>query len=453
MTGKLIWIKLENFRALVSFEATPNGRSFDLVGANECGKSSCIDGLAWALGMNFDAEVISNGKDEVTGSVIIGEYEVTRKKKRGKEPRLVVRKVGGRVPEKSPTALLAGFHGALERRTFSRQSGREQVAILKQLCPLIDTTALDAEHDSAYDRRTKQNTTAKEKRAAAKELKFRDDLPDEPVNSKALMVEMQQGAEANAKTEKLKAAKERAALDAKDRDEKADDLMAGEADRLKSIESRGDAEIAELTKKIERIKKGIVNEQIALREENTIRHAKLLKEAAEFQKASEAAISDLVDTAAILAKMADANVTNAEIEKREQAKKLFAEARAAEAKSDELTQRMDEIKEEKATQIANAKLPVPGLAVSGETVTLLQRDGPVEISALNTAERMRLDVVIAAALGHHLVSVPDASLLDDDSRAELADFARSHDVQLISERVVTGEPLSVEIIEEGNDNA
>lgn len=51
----------------------------------------------------------------------------------------------------------------------------------------------------------------------------------------------------------------------------------------------------------------------------------------------------------------------------------------------------------------------------------------------------------AAALGHKLVAVRDASLLDDP--AELFAFAHERGIQLLAEVVAKGELLTAEIVE------
>ena len=78
--------------------------------------------------------------------------------------------------------------------------------------------------------------------------------------------------------------------------------------------------------------------------------------------------------------------------------------------------------------------------------------GPVEIAALNTATRIRLDVAIGAALGHRIVAVRDASMLDGAGRAALEAFAHEHGVQLISEIVSDGKQLEA-VIEERDESA
>jgi flagellar biosynthesis GTPase FlhF len=136
--------------------------------------------------------------------------------------------------------------------------------------------------------------------------------------------------------------------------------------------------------------------------------------------------------------------------KRAQAERERLERQAAERETaaKKLTERIEQLDAEKAARLAAAALPIPGIALAGDVVTFDDgKAGPVELEALNTASRIRLDVAIAAALGHRLVAVRDASLLDAEERAAVDAFAAERGVQLLAEVVVSGEPLSA-VIEE-----
>ncbi len=418
MSGPLLRFSIQNFQGIVSFDAAPNGSSLELHGKSGAGKSSAITFLGAALGLKMDVEAIRNGEDQAGGFVEIGDYRVTAKWERGKPRKLSIKSIDGRIPYGSSPSILRGFTDALEVRTFSTRKPAEQAEIIKQLCPGIDTSKLDAEYADRYAERTQINRDADTfaKQAAGVVV------PPAP-----------ESVEADIDLVQIVALKTDA------------EKQLREIDQLKNRK-----ECAEL--ELRRAETEIMNLRLALERAEGHRGncvSTVAKATDELQMRPKAP-----DTSAIDAELATARETNRQRtlarqqqrdaeRAKEQRAKLEKDAKTTAAKADRLTARLDAIKQEKAAQIAAAKLPIDGLALADGAVTF----GGVELAAVNTAARMRLDVVIAAALGHRLIAVRDASLLDEDSRAELAKFAAGHGVQLISEIVTRGVALTAEIVE------
>lgn len=424
--SKLIEFRVNNFRGIVSLHAEPNGHSVRIRGKNGAGKSSAIDALWWALGGQLDGEVVRHGAERADVELVFGEYRITRKQATGKKPTLTVKSADGKSTFNSPTTLLAGFVEAIERRTFSTKKASEQAAILRRLCPEIDTSKLDADYARLYSQRTEFNRLAKQYGAQAIGV----EIPDAPVTVEE-PIDLLAIAQKKTDAERLRAANDRkrdAAFEAQRRTKKFKEL------------------IADLESRLSEARDGLAS---ASEEEQAL--------------ASEVAELVYVDTSAIDAEIAAARAENG---KRAQAKQLQIAAESARSQrtkleaqaADEshstslLTNQLATIQQTKSAQLASAKLPIPGLAVAGDAVTLDEGAGPVEITCLNTAARVRLDIVIAAASGHKLIAVRDASLLDDESLSKLSALAREQDVQLLTEIVANGEPLTADVmaeIEEG----
>lgn len=417
---QLIEFSISGFRGIVNLHAEPNGKSVTLRGKNGAGKSSAVDALFWALGGALEGPVINNGADKAEVELRFGDYLITRRQTKGKTPTLTVKSADGASKFNSPTALLAGFREAIERNTFSHRKPAEQAAILRRLCPEIDTTILDAEYNARFAERTEVNRDVKSLAAQVAGIVV-PDMPEAVPDDEDI---------AEIASKKADAERERA--------------MNAEMRRLHQGNVNA---VASCKRDVEKAKR-----ELAEFEEH-------LASAEERLKTSTARVSSLrdPDTAEIDAEIAKAKATNAE---RGRKRRLADEARAVAqqkarmeaahrlkiAEAEELTRQLETITQTKTTQLATARLPIEGLAINGDTVTLDQAEvGPVELPALNTAARIRLDVAIAAALGHKLVAVRDASLLDDP--ADLFAFAAKHGVQLIAEVVAKGEALSAEIVE------
>ena len=148
----LIYIKVKDFKGLVAFAVEPKGKSVTLRGANGAGKSSVIDAVWFGLGGKVDEEVVRNGADRAEVELQIGDYVVARKIKRGGKATIAVRDAKGR-SYPSPTELLRGFVGALERRTFSQQSATDQATTLRRLAPGLDVSDLEAKRAALYEER------------------------------------------------------------------------------------------------------------------------------------------------------------------------------------------------------------------------------------------------------------------------------------------------------------
>lgn len=134
---------------------------------------------------------------------------------------------------------------------------------------------------------------------------------------------------------------------------------------------------------------------------------------------------------------------------KEQREALSGQAKAKHRAAERITERLEQIVTEKAQQLADAKLPIPGLAIAGDVVTLAIDGKPgVDVSALDNYPRMLLDVQMGAAQGHKLLVVRDAILLTQANRANLERAAAALGVQLVAEVVIEGqETLTAEIID------
>lgn len=432
----LIHFKISNFRGVVSIESRPNGKSLVLKGRNGAGKSSVLDALFWSLGGQLEGEVVRNGADAAEVELRFDDYLIRRRQAKGKKPALDVKSADGKAKFASPTALLAGFVGAVERRTFSAKSAKDRAAVLRQLAPGLDCADLDAERARVYEERTGVNRDAKTLRAQAEGVV----VPAEPPQ---LLEEIDVAAIAAKKgdVERVKAENARLRRLAAD--------VGHETARVENMVAAAERDVQAAQQALERAK-------ATLQQRRTDLEVQRRQE-----ERARSTAADLVDpdTTEIDTEIAEARSHNiavatarriAEDRRRalEQRARLEQQAAEREVAAKQLTARIEAIDAEKAARLAKAELPIPGIGLAGDVVTFDDGvTGPVELEALNTAARIRLDVAIAAALGHRLIAVRDASLLDAEQRAEIDRFAAERGVQLLAEVVASGEPLTAEIVE------
>jgi DNA repair exonuclease SbcCD ATPase subunit len=436
----LLRISIRDFRGIVDLTASPNGKSLTLRGKNGAGKSSAVDALWWGLGGNLDGEVVRNGAEAAKTEIAFGDYLIQRRQVKGKKPALTVKSADGKATFNSPTALLAGFIGAIERRTFTTRPAKEQTEILRRLAPGLDCSDLDARRAARYDERTEVNREAKSLRAQADGVA----LPDAPAEA-GEEIDLAIVAGKKADVERQRAANAQRRRDAV--------TARAEAVQLRRAWESAGAEVDRLREALRVAADAVARAEVA---------ALAAEDSAAASEARAAAAVD-PDTTIIDREIAEAKAHNARVRQVQQLRadraraeaerqRLAQQADAKEAAARELTCEINRLDAERAVRIAQAKCPVRGLAITGEVVTYDGgKDGPVEarLGILNDAACVRLDVEVAAALGHHLVAIRNAERLDPEHRLAVEAFAAERGVQLVCEVRTDVGAIVEAVIEDG----
>lgn len=437
----LLRISIKNFRGIVELEVEPQGRSFTVRGKNGSGKSSAVDALWWGLGGAIDGEVVRRGAPAAETEIAFDDYLIRRRQVAGKPPTLTVRSADGKVRFNSPTTLLAGFIGAIDRRTFTARPPKEQAEILRRLAPGLDCSDLDAARDEKYDERKDVNREEKALRARA----FGVEVPPEVELSGeerevADVVDVVSIAARKGDVERQRAENQR--------------LRDSVQELTRSLQGTlGDVD--ESRRSIEALEEELAGRRLLLQRQTDI--AQRRRADLDERRAAVAALVD-PDLASVDAEIAEARRKNAAA--KEETRRYNAALREAKAKSAEreralqeharllgeadqraaaseaITREIERLDDERARRIAEASCPVDGLALAGDVVTYDDgKHGPVEarLGVLNDAACVRLDVEVAAALGYRLVAVRNAERLDPENRAALDHFAAERDIRLVCE--------------------
>jgi hypothetical protein len=451
----LLRIAIKNFRGIVELEVEPQGRSFTVRGKNGSGKSSAVDALWWGLGGSLDGEVVRRGAPAAETEIAFDDYLIRRRQVAGKPPTLTVRSADGKVRFNSPTTLLAGFIGAIDRRTFTARPPKEQAEILRRLAPGLDCSDLDAARSEKYDERTIVNREEKALRARACAVEVW------PASAPVLSYVGGEPRLVDPAGAELEVA------DVVDVAEIA--ARKGDVERQRAENNRSRTKLVEAIRVADGAKEALddtgrqiaaLEAELAERKERQVQQllcVQRLRSELDERRAAVAALVD-PDLASVDAEIAEARKKNAaakEETRRHNAALREAKAKAAEreralqeharllgeadqraAVSEALTREIERLDEERARRIAEASCPVAGLALAGDVVTYDDgQHGPVEarLGVLNDAACVRLDVEVAAALGYRLVAVRNAERLDPENRAALDQFAAERDIRLVCE--------------------
>lgn len=429
--SKIIQLSAENVKRLRAVQIAPNGQLVVIGGDNGNGKSSVLDSIAMALGGKDEIPGVPVRKGEAKASVVLELDEDLIIKRtftaEGGTTLTVTNKAGAKYP--SPQSILDKLTGkfTFDPLAFLRLDAKKQAETIKRLVGL-DFTTQDLARKATYDERTLVNRHVDQQEARIAAMAHHVGLPTDPIDTQALMTELDLVRAHNATKADLERAvqREQATLD-------------GFTTKLAACE-RGIADLEAQIKQLE--------ERLATSKDN---RRKILDDQAAAEAPVEKAKRALAafeprDEAPIRQKLADASRTNADIQTnklREDAVRALTEHKA---KSAALTKKIEAIDADKAAQLAAAKFPIPGLSFDEDGLTYVG----LPLDQASSAEQLRVSVAIAAALNPSLkvMLLRDGSLLDDKSMALLADLAEKHGLQVWVERVGKDQHVSV-VIEDG----
>ena len=412
-------LEVENVKKLKVVAITPDGNIITIGGKNAQGKTSLLDSIEYALGgtRGIPDQPIREGETKARSHVELSNgMTVERKFKEGGKTSLIVKDADGNKMS-SPQKVLEDLWSevACDPLKFSRSKPKERVAVLREVSGL-DFTEPDAQRAAHYEERTLVNRQLRDLEGKIREMPFHEDAPKEQVTAEDLQAQMNAA---------LESQKELAALET-DHQTKED-----AAAKLGSQIEETMAKIVELRQSI----KGLQTLKSSTQEEAEAAAAALTE-----------AKSGVVDVSDVTAKLADISAINDKV--RENGVRLQAQNQALflRGQTDGITKAIETIDEEKAKALAGAELPVEGLSFSSEDATI--NDLPWDQAS--QAERLQVSVAMALATNPELrvLLVRDASLLDEDSLALLAEMAAEADAQVWLEVVRTGDDVQV-VIEDG----
>ena len=390
-------LEVENVKRIqaVFLEPSPTGLTV-IGGANNQGKTSVLDAIAWALG--GDRYRPDNVQRE--GSSAPARLKVTLSngiivERRGKNCDLKVTDPSGR---RGGQQLLNSFveELALNLPKFMEASDREKADTLLRIIGVGDRLReLEQKEQQLYHQRTYTGQQRDQKAKYARELPFVPDAPDEPVSASELIRRQQDILLRNAENQRKR---QRLAQLSQERD-----VMREQLELLREQLSQVEADLTAAQKDAAQL-----NDESTAELEESIRRIDEVNQAVR---------------------------TNAERRRAEE------EAELLERQYRKLTEANTQVRTERTQLLNGADLPLPGLSV--ENGKLLYRGQPW--GNLSGSDQLKVSAAIVRRLKPEcgFVLMDKLEQMDPRTLSEFGTWLEQEGLQVIATRVSTGGECSI----------
>ena len=402
-------LEIENVKRVKAVTLTPSETGLTIIGGrNNQGKTSVLDSIAWALG----GEKFRPSEPQRDGSVTPPHLKVTLSngliaERTGKNSSLKVIDPEGR---KSGQQLLNSFIEALalDLPQFMNATSKEKANTLLKIIGVGDQLyKLDNAEERLYNHRRAIGQIADQKKKFAAEMPIFDGVPTEPVSAAELIKKQQDILAKNGENQRLR--------DRAVQLEMQYQYQSGHVAGLK-------AKLAEAEEKLSMLK-------------------------ADLETANRTA-ADLHDesTKELEASIADIDEINRKIRANLDREKAEIEAEGYSKQYEDLTKRIDDIRQERTKLLDSAAMPLDGLSVDkGELVFNGQK-----WDNMSGSEQLRVSTAIVRKLKPEcgFVLLDKLEQMDIDTMNEFGKWLEAEGLQAIATRVSTGGECSI-IIEDG----
>lgn len=443
----ILKLTAENVKRIKVVEIEPAGKIVEIAGKNGQGKTSVLDSILWALGGKgaVQWEPIRHGQERAVIALDIGDerglrFRVTRTfratdDERGYTTELTVENEKGQRP-KGPQDILNAMIGTLtlDPLEFQRAKPGERVKMVKALIPGTDFDALATERDLVFRQRTDVNREAKRLRTLADAIPIQPDDPDDKIDTEPLLARLAEAARQASdiaaeagRRDNLRAEVRRQTEDAAARHRQAQAARDSAAGLRRQAEEE-EARAARLDAEGEQLSADALDKTRAIEELPPI--------------------PEPPDTEAMKAQVEEAHAANRRWEKNSERRDLETRAGEQEQEAQRLSDRIDSIDAEVLRAVESADLPVRGMTFDNDGDVRLHG---VPFSQAADSEQLRASVAIAIAANPRLrvIRIRDASLLDTDAFAILADVAERTGTQIWAESVFPHSDAAL-IMEDGH---
>lgn len=402
MALKINKLEIENVKRIKAVKMEPKENGLTIIGGNNNqGKTSVLDSIAWALG----GEKYKPSQAAREGSVIPPTLHIVMNnglvvERKGKNSALKVTDPSG---QKAGQQLLNEFveQLALDLPKFMESSGREKARTLLQIIGVGDQLdTLDKEEKELYNKRLYIGRTADQKEKFAKEQPYYPDAPKELVSPSELIRQQQEILAQNGENQRKR-------------------------ERLHELEQ-------EYQK---------VNEQMEmlLRKQSEIESSLVIarKSASDIHDESTSELEESISNIEEINRKVRANLDKDKAED---------DAREYRNQYNSLTQKIDQIRDQKVKLLDSADLPLTELSVKdGELIYKGQ-----QWDNMSGSDRLKVSTAIVRKLNPKcgFVLLDKLEQMDLDTLKEFGDWLEQEGLQAIATRVSTGEECSI-IIEDG----
>lgn len=409
MSVKINKLEIENVKRIKAVKLEPTANGLTVIGGrNNQGKTSVLDSIAWALGgENFrpsdatrDGSIIPPNLKIVLNNGLIVE-------RKGKNSALKVTDPSG---QKAGQSLLNTFVEslALNLPKFMESSGKEKAQTLLQIIGVGNQLAeLEKEEKELYQDRLYIGRTADQKEKFAKEQPYYPEAPQDLVSPSALIRQQQDILAQNGENQRKRE----------------------QAGKIREEVKRAYEEVKRLSDRLEAAKQ---------------HHLQLVKDL----EIAEKSATDLVDQST---KELEDSISNIEEINRMVRANLDKEKAEDDAKEyrrqyDQLSEKINSVRDKKAELLSYAELPLPELSVKeGELVYKGQK-----WDNMSGSERLMVSTAIVRKLNPEcgFVLLDKLEQMDLQTLQEFGSWLEGEGLQAIATRVSTGDECSI-IIEDG----
>lgn len=409
MSVKINKLEIENVKRIKAVKLEPTANGLTVIGGrNNQGKTSVLDSIAWALGgENFRP---SDATRE--GSIIPPNLKIVLNnglivERKGKNSALKVTDPSG---QKAGQSLLNTFVEslALNLPKFMESSGKEKAQTLLQIIGVGNQLAeLEKEEKELYQDRLYIGRTADQKEKFAKEQPYYPEAPKDLVSPSALIRQQQ-------------------------------DILAQNGENQRKREQAGKIR-EEVKRAYEEVKR--LSDQLEAAKQH---HLQLVTDL----ETAEKSATDLVDQST---KDLEDSISNIEEINRMVRANLDKEKAEDDAKEyrrqyDQLSEKINSVRDKKAELLSSAELPLPELSVKeGELVYKGQK-----WDNMSGSERLMVSTAIVRKLNPEcgFVLLDKLEQMDLQTLQEFGSWLEGEGLQAIATRVSTGDECSI-IIEDG----
>lgn len=406
---KINKLEIENVKRVkaVSLEPAANGLTI-IGGDNNQGKTSVLDSIAWALG----GDRFRPSEATRQGSVIPPHLHVVMDnglvvERKGKNSDLKVIDPNG---QKGGQQLLNEFveELAINLPKFMEANNKEKGNILLQIIGVGEQLfELEQKEKELYDNRHAIGMVADQKDKFAKELPYYPDAPKEPISVSELLQQQQEILAKNGENQRKRNRRQELLVKQKAMEDKVNQLC----EQLKIAQAEYDNVLDDLAK-------------------------------------ATMSVEDLQDesTEELEANIRDIEAINIKVRSNLDKDKAEADATEYRQKYDELTGKIDKVRQAKTDLLNNADLPLPGLSV--ENGSLLYNG--FEWDNMSGSDQLKVATAIVRKLKPEcgFVLIDKLEQMDMATLQEFSAWLEQEGLQAIATRVSTGDECSI-IIEDG----
>lgn len=410
---KINTLEIENVKRIKTVALTPAESGLTVIGGdNGQGKTSVLDSIAWTLG----GEKFKPSNPQREGSVIPPHLRITLSnglivERKGDKSALKVTDPSGR---KGGQQLLNEFveQLALNLPKFMEASGKEKAQTLLQIIGVKDRlNELEREEETIYNQRHALGQIADRKAKYAEELPHYADIPNEEISIAELIQSQQEILARN-----------------------------GENQRKRADCERYNRELALAQIRYDVAKKELETAQ------------KLVEELEQKTITARKSAENLQDesTAEIEENIRNIDSINAKVRANIEHERALREADELKGQYNELSEKIEQIREEKYSLLNNAAMPLDGLSVEDGELTY----NGAKWDCMSASEQLRVAVAIIRKLNPEcgFVLMDKLEQMDVKTLAEFGKWLEQENLQVIATRVSTGDECSI-IITDGTSYA